>query len=918
MQRRNADASFYTTESSRKSRGDFFYDESDHEVDDVRPQREVKQRRHDDRCGDRYDEASCGPRKPDQRLVFRKLGSRGVARRHDCIPKTETPYLSYRAAVQENQVAPSPPKLVDANDDKRDISVRGGDSASGVVSESSYYGDTSVEALSVTAKTVSSLPGARRNGDKKKAERGPCRGDHDYMNADTCDGSGANQKAKNGGGALCKNADKRNGNAPNANGNTASGHSNGQRNSVQESELLATGAASLLAKMKIKQEDEKKGVQRIHSPRTFGGVFGEECAVDGLLPADASLEKLEKEAGLGYATYKANALPMGEEVIRTSSQSTVVGLPAPEFRLRSPDEGRGMAASVGTGKLKKVEAKGMHAFAEESFVEKRATEQRSRRRNGQKTLPIEEPVVVPAVSIESMATTVYPQSKNESEDVIVKCPAVVTGKRYPEGRDSYYRRDIEVTATVGRPRRSDENSGKVPAEVYEGFDVTDDEIRCLLESKSGNGSGRKTERTGEYKTASSGGPSSLPYSSSASGKKNSSRFVFKMQRARDSDMELKVDHDCERDETFKSCRTGGSVKLSSQTRGGSSSDRYVSARGEPEGLRDVAHNAPSYRTPQIEQHLETEYSDAESDETLTAGENDSQFASAASRWTEGKDDPRMKLQREQAIDSASGRLVRESTRMERKFACDALRQTDGEYVTASGGDESPSLCSELQSWSIVSTSGSFEGDDRRRLVNDLDNEEGTTSFSLASSCWCPTPTPTCGSQASGRGYFANAWLDSPLMGDFRSRRNILQRRSHSSLHVALRSLQPATQIQAESPVLVVFGGINPEDPMREDLGSAVLRYLFDDDEWQLCCFMPQARSYHTTALVRNRIYVFGGFNLDALEYQGPTPSAHCFCLDIERMVWKKCPPMKQARACHVCVVIGPRIYVVGGKDNTGR
>ncbi|XP_065290002.1 beta-scruin-like isoform X2 [Dermacentor albipictus] len=197
-------------------------------------------------------------------------------------------------------------------------------------------------------------------------------------------------------------------------------------------------------------------------------------------------------------------------------------------------------------------------------------------------------------------------------------------------------------------------------------------------------------------------------------------------------------------------------------------------------------------------------------------------------------------------------------------------------------------------------------------------EEGTTSFSPANSCWCATPALESGSDVSGGGYSANARLDLPVMGNFRSRSNIVLRRSHSSLHACLRTLPQAAQIQAENSVLVVLGGINPEDPMREDMGSAMLRYLFDDDEWELCDFMPQARSYHTIAHVGNCIYVIGGFNLDALEYEGPAPSAYCFCLDIEKMMWKSCPSMSHARACHVCVAVGERIYVAGGKDNAGR
>ncbi|KAL3186475.1 hypothetical protein MRX96_027515 [Rhipicephalus microplus] len=258
MQRRSTDGSFRTPESFRKSRGDFFYDGSDRDVVDVRRQREAKpERRHDDSYGDRYDEATYVPRKPDQRFVSRKHGNGGVQRRHDWAHKTEMPYLSYRAEVPENKMAPLPSKLADANDDKRDISVRGANAGSGVVSESSYYGDTSIEALSVTAKTVSSAPAARRYGDKQ-GERDPCRGDADYVNTDTSYvGSSAKQKPKYGGGALSKNAEKRNGNVTNANGNAAKGRSDWHTSSVREHEFIASDAAPLQAKTKIKREDKK-------------------------------------------------------------------------------------------------------------------------------------------------------------------------------------------------------------------------------------------------------------------------------------------------------------------------------------------------------------------------------------------------------------------------------------------------------------------------------------------------------------------------------------------------------------------------------------------------------------------------------------------------------------------------------------
>ncbi|KAH6941717.1 hypothetical protein HPB50_022928 [Hyalomma asiaticum] len=856
MQRRSTDGSFYTPQSLRKSGGDFFYDESDSEVVDERHKRETRpRRRHDDRYGDRFEEATYGPRKLDQRFASRKLDRGEGVRRHNWSQKTETPYISYRAEVQENQKPiSSPTKVVDAKDDKRYVDVRGAGAASGVVSESSYYGDTSVEALSMTAKTVSSPADPRRNEDTRKVERGPCRGDAAY--GDTQGGSGGSQRAKNVAGVLSSSGERRNGSAPISHGTAAKGQNNGRKNSVQENELPTNGAASLQAKT-VKREEGKGVAKRIDSPRTLGGVFGEELALDGLLPADASIDKLEKEAGLGYAAYKTTALPTGEEIIQASSQSSVVGLPAPGFFLRSSDEGRGKAAPTGKGKLNRAEARGLEVSAEDSFAEKRATEQQSRRRNGQKALPVvEEPVVVPAVATESMTSADYSQDKERHRG----------NRRQNSG--CCHRREV-------------------PAEVHEGFDVTDDEIRHLLDSRRRNGSGRRTERTSEYKTASSGGPSSMPYSPSASGRKNSRGFVFKMQRVNSSGIDLS-EEDYDRDATFRSCRTGGSAKLSSQRQVGSSSDKYASARREPEA--DVARNAPGYRSSKIDEHSEAEYSDADSEETLRAGEgyaegafeddSDSQFTTVASKWTEGKSDPRTKLQAERTIGPTRGRFVQESARVERKFVSKPVERTEGEYLTPTCEDESPSGRSELQSWSVVSTEAGSSGDyDRRRLFDKFEDEEGTTSFSLASSCWCPTPTRASGSEAGVSGHSANGRLDSPLMGDFRSRSNIVLRRSHSSLHVSLRSLSPAVQIHADGPVLVVLGGINPEDPMREDLG---------------------------------------GFSLDALEYDGPAPSAYCFCLDIERMSWRKCASMSQPRACHACAVVGQRIYVAGGKDSTGR
>ncbi|CAN8004380.1 unnamed protein product, partial [Ixodes hexagonus] len=109
-----------------------------------------------------------------------------------------------------------------------------------------------------------------------------------------------------------------------------------------------------------------------------------------------------------------------------------------------------------------------------------------------------------------------------------------------------------------------------------------------------------------------------------------------------------------------------------------------------------------------------------------------------------------------------------------------------------------------RSWSFVSSGNSKEGACGKGKAR-TEKDEGTTGFSLEGSTWY---TPEMMSTSSG-GQSSVVSLDNLMMGNWRKKSNIVLRRS----------------LKHADPVIAVFGGMNPDEPLREDLGESALDVL---------------------------------------------------------------------------------------------
>lgn len=83
------------------------------------------------------------------------------------------------------------------------------------------------------------------------------------------------------------------------------------------------------------------------------------------------------------------------------------------------------------------------------------------------------------------------------------------------------------------------------------------------------------------------------------------------------------------------------------------------------------------------------------------------------------------------------------------------------------------------------------------------------------------------------------------------------------------------------------------------------RYRIASNSWQQLSPMPTARAEMATALVDNKIYVFGGWL-----GEGTTNTAEVY--DINTNTWSTLPPVPVNITCASAVVVGHDIYILGG------
>ncbi|XP_022258245.1 beta-scruin-like [Limulus polyphemus] len=122
----------------------------------------------------------------------------------------------------------------------------------------------------------------------------------------------------------------------------------------------------------------------------------------------------------------------------------------------------------------------------------------------------------------------------------------------------------------------------------------------------------------------------------------------------------------------------------------------------------------------------------------------------------------------------------------------------------------------------------------------------------------------------------------------------------------------------QSPVVLCTGGINPLKPKDYLTGGAMFCYQTMKDTWAYFGTMTEPRNYHAIVYIHGRIYVFGGYNPLEIVNGEMQPTATVFQLTIRSKRWRRKADMFHARACHAAVVVEGRIFIVGGKNDSGE
>ncbi len=96
--------------------------------------------------------------------------------------------------------------------------------------------------------------------------------------------------------------------------------------------------------------------------------------------------------------------------------------------------------------------------------------------------------------------------------------------------------------------------------------------------------------------------------------------------------------------------------------------------------------------------------------------------------------------------------------------------------------------------------------------------------------------------------------------------------------------------------------------------AAVERYDLRADRWRGMRDMPLALNHPTAVAYRGRVYVHGGYSA-AGGLADPTNALLRF--DLERNRWHRLASSATPRAAHAAAVVGDRLYVAGGTNDSG-
>ncbi|XP_076368150.1 alpha-scruin-like [Tachypleus tridentatus] len=155
--------------------------------------------------------------------------------------------------------------------------------------------------------------------------------------------------------------------------------------------------------------------------------------------------------------------------------------------------------------------------------------------------------------------------------------------------------------------------------------------------------------------------------------------------------------------------------------------------------------------------------------------------------------------------------------------------------------------------------------------------------------------------------------------DYQHSKNILGLRNVEKIPYYMNRFQPTGDIQDFSvPVIITVGGVDPRDPMNLSYGRSVFQYHPLKDRWEFFGLMPVPRNYHAAVYYDGMIYVTGGYDPNIRRWGEMLATKTTFTYKLSVKEWSRISDMRCARSHHTMVVFNDSIYVIGGRDSSGR
>nr|Q25386.1 RecName: Full=Beta-scruin [Limulus polyphemus]CAA87589.1 beta scruin [Limulus polyphemus] len=155
--------------------------------------------------------------------------------------------------------------------------------------------------------------------------------------------------------------------------------------------------------------------------------------------------------------------------------------------------------------------------------------------------------------------------------------------------------------------------------------------------------------------------------------------------------------------------------------------------------------------------------------------------------------------------------------------------------------------------------------------------------------------------------------------DYQHSKKVLGLRNVESTPYYMSRFHATGDIQDTSiPVIIAIGGVDPQDPMNVSYGRSVFQYHPLKDRWEFFGFMSLPRNHHAAAYYRGAIYVTGGCDPHIRCWGEMVATKMTFVYRLSSNKWTRVADMHSARSHHSMVVFNDSIYVIGGRDDSGR